>query len=55
MLTSLDELALSCINKTSKSQILETIKAHNSGTVASRYGSGYNTDIMRKALEKVWL
>ena len=43
MLTSLDELALSCINKTSQSQILETIKAHNSGAYRAAIISTYVT------------
>ena len=36
------------------SQLIDAILGHSSGTVGSKYGSGYNTDIMRDALEKVW-
>ena len=36
------------------SQLIDAILGHSSGTVGSRYGSGYNTDSMRDALEKVW-
>ncbi|MDB4080928.1 tyrosine-type recombinase/integrase [Amylibacter sp.] len=36
------------------SQLIDAILGHSSGTVGSNYGSGYNTDIMRDALEKVW-
>ena len=43
MLTSLDELALRCVNKTSQSQILETIKTHNSGAYRAAIISTYVT------------
>ena len=36
------------------SQLIDAILGHSSGTVGSRYGSGYNTDSMRDALLKVW-
>ena len=36
------------------SQLIDAILGHSSGTVGSRYGSGYNTDVMRDALLKVW-
>ena len=36
-------------------QLIDAVLGHSSGTVASRYGSGYNTDVMRGALTKVWL
>ena len=34
--------------------MIDAILGHSGQSVGSRYGSGYNTDIMRKALEKVW-
>jgi integrase len=36
------------------SNLIDAIIGHTTGTVSSRYGSGYNTDIMRDALLKVW-
>lgn len=36
------------------SNLIDAIIGHTTGTVSSRYGQGYNTDIMRDALEKVW-
>jgi integrase len=35
--------------------MIDAILGHSGQSVGSRYGSGYNTDIMRKALEKVWV
>ena len=34
--------------------LIDGILGHTGKTSGSRYGSGYNTDIMRTALEKVW-
>ena len=34
--------------------MIDAILGHSGQSVGSRYGSGYNTDIMRDALEKVW-
>jgi len=36
------------------SELIDAIYGHAGKTVGSKYGSGYNTDIMRDALEKVW-
>jgi len=35
--------------------VIDAILGHAGQSVGSRYGSGYNTDIMRSALEKVWV
>ena len=35
--------------------MIDAILGHSGQSVGSRYGSGYNTDIMRSALEKVWV
>lgn len=36
------------------SELIDAIYGHAGKTVGSNYGSGYNTDIMRDALKKVW-
>ena len=36
------------------SNLIDAIIGHTTGTVSSRYGSGYNTNVMRDALLKVW-
>ena len=36
------------------SELIDAIYGHAGKTVGSRYGAGYNTDIMRDALKKVW-
>ncbi|MDB9804110.1 tyrosine-type recombinase/integrase [Amylibacter sp.] len=36
------------------SELIDAIYGHAGKTVGSRYGLGFNTDIMRDALEKVW-
>ena len=41
-------------NSSCDSNLIDAIIGHTTGTVSSRYSSGYNTDIMRDALEKVW-
>lgn len=35
-------------------ELAKAIMGHSDGSVASRYGSGYSSEVMRKALERVW-
>ena len=32
----------------------KAILGHSDGSVASRYGSGYTLDVLRRAMEKAW-
>ena len=36
------------------SSLADAILGHTTAGVGSRYGSGYNAETMREALEKVW-